>query len=145
MTLDNENIDTGPVGLSPSELRGLADALRPYLQTEPAALLTPREAAQRAGVHVETVRRAVRSGALPASHAGRVVRIEPGDLDAWLGGTQQPYRARTRRRRSSAPRGPLADALTGEPQPSAGIGWLPMQRDSATVMPRGPRSTGRNQ
>lgn len=47
-------------------------------------LLTVAEAAARAHVHVETVRRAVRSGALRASRAGRAVRVEQTDLEAWL-------------------------------------------------------------
>ena len=101
------------VALSSSELRELADALRPYLRADPDALLTPREAAQRAGVHIETVRRAVRSGALPASHAGRAVRIQLGDLDAWLGCAPRPEPTQARRRRSSTQNRPLADALAG--------------------------------
>lgn len=103
--------------LDEPSLRALAETLRPYLLvggTDPAcALLTPQEAARRAGVHTETIRRAARSGALPASRAGRAVRIAQADLDAWLSGATRAERTRAPRRRQSASRQPLANALAG--------------------------------
>lgn len=103
--------------LDDEELRDLAARLRPFLvDPGPApgdALLTPQEAAQRVGVHVETVRRAVRSGALPARRAGRAVRIHADDLDRWLAGPA-PRRERPRRyaaRRSGSPFRDALDAL----------------------------------
>ena len=74
---DNNIVVTGLAetlaNLDEAALRALADALRPYLldaEPEPDALLTPQEAARRASVHVETIRRAVRSGSA-ALEAGR--------------------------------------------------------------------------
>jgi excisionase family DNA binding protein len=100
-------------------LDALAGRLRAYLRepaddcSTPEPLLTVHEAAQRARAHPETIRRAIRSGALHAVRAGRSLRIAPGDLDAWL----QRSAARTRPappRRTPASgmrRQPLAGAL----------------------------------
>jgi excisionase family DNA binding protein len=49
-----------------------------------ARLLTMDEAAAIVGVHVETLRRAARSGALGAVKAGRNWRVTYSDLHAWL-------------------------------------------------------------
>lgn len=99
----------------------LAELLAPHMAAHTATpqaapserLLTCAEAAQRTGVHIETIRRAVRSGALRAGRAGRSPRIAPADLDAWLAGadraagrTPQP-----RARRPRTTRKPLATAL----------------------------------
>ena len=43
-------------------------------------MLTPAEVAARLSVHIETVRRYIRSGDLPARKIGRLVRIEANDL-----------------------------------------------------------------
>ena len=43
-----------------------------------------QQAANLAAVHHFTIRRAVWSGALPASRIGKVIRIAPQDLEAWL-------------------------------------------------------------
>jgi excisionase family DNA binding protein len=95
-------------------LRELADALRPYLldvEPEPSdALMTPHEAARRASVHVETIRRAIRCGDLPARHVGRSLRVAADDLDAWLS-PDRSRRVRTARPRARSSRRTLADAL----------------------------------
>ncbi len=78
-------------------------------------LMTCAEAAAQVGVHVETIRRAVRNGNLEAvGYVGRSPRIAPADLDAWLHGSERHKPAsqpRARPPRSS--RRPLADALRG--------------------------------
>jgi excisionase family DNA binding protein len=83
----------------------------------PAALLTCAEAAEHASVHIESIRRAVRSGALPAGRVGRSPRIAPADLAAWLGGDEsRPQPPRPRARRPRADRRPLAGALASMEQ-----------------------------
>jgi excisionase family DNA binding protein len=81
--------------------------------TASATLLTPAEAAARANVNVETIRRAVRSDALRACRAGRAVRIDAEDLNAWLTGPRRSGRAQaqTRQLRRQSGRTPMADAL----------------------------------
>ncbi|HEY3946160.1 MAG TPA: helix-turn-helix domain-containing protein [Solirubrobacteraceae bacterium] len=75
-------------------------------------LLTCSEAAERARVHPETIRRAARQGKLPALRAGRELRIWTGDLERWLG-HQEPQLERLRQdlERRRATRGPMRDAL----------------------------------
>jgi excisionase family DNA binding protein len=102
--------------LTDAELEALADRLAPLIAerlASPPGLLTPHEAARRAGVHVETIRRAVRTGALPASRAGRAVRIDADDLDRWLRQEHgaRAHAGRRRPRPRAAGRRPLADAL----------------------------------
>jgi hypothetical protein len=78
--------------LDTDALASLADLLAPHLleRIEPAPreltqLLTCAQAASRADTHVETVRRAARSGALEAAGwVGRSPRITPMALTAWL-------------------------------------------------------------
>ena len=48
-------------------------------------LLTPTEVAQRAKVSRETVYREIDRGELPAIHVGRQLRIDPTDLNQYLG------------------------------------------------------------
>jgi excisionase family DNA binding protein len=106
--------------LDNDDLARLAARLRPFLGDPAAAddrppeqLLTAAEAAQRARCSVETIRRAVRSGALPSRSVGRAIRIAGEDLDGWLahprGERQRPSRAT--RNRGTPARRPLADAL----------------------------------
>jgi excisionase family DNA binding protein len=106
--------------LDRDDLVALAGLLAPFLRgAEPCAaesMLTCSQAAQRAVVHAETIRRAVRSGALPASKVGRSLRIAPTDFDAWLSRpdaptTQPPGRRPQTGRRRTARGRPLANAL----------------------------------
>jgi excisionase family DNA binding protein len=83
-----------PLALDEDALAALADRLRPLIATHtvaaPAAepLMTTGEAAARARVNVETIRRAVRSGALPAAAMiGRSPRISEVALEQWLADT----------------------------------------------------------
>ena len=100
--------------LGDDDLRILAEHLAPLIAERigPAppgdapALLTPQAAAARAGVHVETIRRAYRSGALPCARAGNAVRIDAADLDAWLAAPRN-VRAPHPRRNGS----PMRDAM----------------------------------
>jgi excisionase family DNA binding protein len=93
------------------ELRRLLGVTEAPAPREPGAL-TCSQAAARARCCVETIRRAVRSGALPAGNVGRSPRIAEADLDGWLAesSSTRPARAachvRTRARRR-----PMADAL----------------------------------
>jgi excisionase family DNA binding protein len=109
-----------------ARLRDLLAVDKTEIIEQPAdRLLTPAEAAQRIGVNVETVRRAVRSGALPAARIGRAVRIAEDDLATWLEGGRRrkrtpgqtkPPRTRSktvhgRRTGQKVGPGPLARAL----------------------------------
>lgn len=47
-----------------------------------ATLLTRQQAAERVGCNVRTIDRRIRAGELPARRSGRLVRIDPEDLDA---------------------------------------------------------------
>ena len=47
-------------------------------------LLTPADAAEVAQISVDTVYRAIDSGALRALRAGRLLRIDPSDFRRWL-------------------------------------------------------------
>lgn len=108
--------------LDPATLDRLAEALLPRILTRldaapatrpsdgPRPLLSAAEAAELTSVSVETVRRAVRSGALPAGRAGRRLRIHADDLEAWLRAGERPAPAPRPRARRRAGR-PLADAL----------------------------------
>ena len=46
-----------------------------------ATMLTRQQAAIRVGCNVRTIDRRIRSGELPARRSGRLVRIDPDDLD----------------------------------------------------------------
>jgi excisionase family DNA binding protein len=90
----------------------LAAKMEPRGDDGSEVLLTPREAAARASVHVETIRRHVRSGALSASRVGKAVRIAPKSLDVWLAGAwPDASESRGGRSRVIVGRRPLADAL----------------------------------
>lgn len=86
------------------------EAERSEQRSPVVSLLTPREAAERAGVCVETIRRASREGRLRARQAGSAWRIAQGDLDAWL---MSPRRdgGPSRLARVRIVRTPMADAL----------------------------------
>lgn len=47
-----------------------------------ANLLTRQQAADIVGCNIRTIDRRIRSGELPARRSGRMVRIDPNDLDA---------------------------------------------------------------
>lgn len=75
----------------------------------PDQRLSPKAAAKLADVSVDTIRRAYRSGELPAYHVGTAVKIVRADLDAWL--------ARTPVQPSSLRRAPtVATPRRGRPQ-----------------------------
>lgn len=50
-------------------------------------LLTVRQAAERANVNEETMRRLIHSGRLPALKVAGALRIDPDELEAYLYGT----------------------------------------------------------
>ncbi|MDA0160665.1 helix-turn-helix domain-containing protein [Solirubrobacter ginsenosidimutans] len=85
VTLDAQALDE----LGPQTIDRLADlvaqrlAERNALEDDP--LLSAQEAGRVAAVHPETVRRAVRSGALPvAGYVGQRPRLRRADIDAWI-------------------------------------------------------------
>ena len=99
-----------PDVLDDETLAILAERLRPHLAPgmKPEAhgepLLTAAQAAELTGVHVETIRRAVRAGnLLVAGRIGRSPRIRPLELDRWVAetsGAGAKIRRATRRRAS---------------------------------------------
>jgi excisionase family DNA binding protein len=107
--LDDQALDELAALLAPR----LAQLATPVEDRAADELLTAAEAAGRAKAHVETIRRAVRSGDLPAQRIGRALRIAAGDLDRWLTGAE-PVRTvgRPRSRPRSSNRRPLAGALS---------------------------------
>jgi excisionase family DNA binding protein len=75
--------------LGPRTIDRLADLVADRLAERRAAgeerLLSVAQAAEIAGVHPETVRRAIRSGALEvAGYAGKRPRLRREDVDQWL-------------------------------------------------------------
>jgi excisionase family DNA binding protein len=85
VVLDAQALDE----LGPRTIDRLADIVANRLAERRAAgelpLLTVAQAAEVAGVHPETVRRAIRSGALEvAGYAGKRPRLRREDVDGWL-------------------------------------------------------------
>jgi excisionase family DNA binding protein len=77
--------------LGPSTIDRLADLVEARLAERRAAgeevLLTPTAAAEIAGVHPETMRRAIRSGAIEvAGYVGARARLRRAAVDAWMAG-----------------------------------------------------------
>jgi excisionase family DNA binding protein len=57
-------------------------------------LMTTQEAAQRAGLHVETIRHYIRVGHLPAHRYGRFYLVDADDLARLLANPPKPGRPR---------------------------------------------------
>lgn len=98
-------------------LRELAARLSPYLRDEPqdlgsanpGRLLTAADVAERAGVHVETVRRAIRAGDLQvAARIGRSPRVSALAVESWFAKTSSSSNGRQSRRRRRTPHAGLA-------------------------------------
>ena len=96
--------------LDDEALRELASRLLPFLDDrevpEPQnhRLLTAADAAERAGVNVETVRRAIRAGELSvAARIGRSPRLTALAIDAWLAKTARTQPSPESRARRSRP------------------------------------------
>ncbi|WP_249011181.1 helix-turn-helix domain-containing protein [Conexibacter sp. DBS9H8] len=93
-----------PAALDDDALEELAARLAPHLSRESRpelGLLSAAQAAARANVHVETIRRAIRAGELDVTFwNGRSARIAPTALEAWLSepprrsGVGRPLRSR---------------------------------------------------
>jgi putative molybdopterin biosynthesis protein len=56
-------------------------------QEDTSALLSPAEVARLAAISRKTVYREIDRGELPAIHVGRQLRIDPTDLNQYLGRT----------------------------------------------------------
>jgi excisionase family DNA binding protein len=107
--------------LGPATIDRLADLVAKRLDerrlAREAPLLTVAEAAQLAGLHPETVRRAIRSGALEAAgYVGKRPRLRRNDVERWLDAARgsasaTPTRS-VRRLAQSSRRRVLGDALT---------------------------------
>jgi len=112
--LDDAALDVLAERLAP-RLAVLAPGLAPAEEW-----LTTREAAERAGVHVQTIRRAVRTGNLEASRLGGTatgpLRIGQADLTTWMPAARVTgtTRAAPPRRRSTPTSGPLRALITAE-------------------------------
>src|SRR5262245_49812547 len=119
VTLDARALDE----LGPRTLDRLADLVAERLAEREAAgharLLNTGDVAEIAGVHADTVRRAIRNGALKvAGYVGQRPRMRREDVDAWIAGNAAPWAAdeqpargpRRARRQSGYPR-VLGDAL----------------------------------
>src|SRR3954451_12427228 len=118
VTLDAQALDE----LGPRTLDRLADLVAERLARRQAAgeapLLNTADVAEIAGVHADTVRRAIRSGALKvAGYVGQRPRVRREDVDAWIASNAapatadaQPIRSRRARRQTGYPR-VLGDAL----------------------------------
>jgi excisionase family DNA binding protein len=61
-------------------------------------LLSPAEAATIAGVHKDTVRRAVHFGLLKAQKVGRVFAITPEHLQEWINAGMPNHRRKSTRK-----------------------------------------------
>jgi excisionase family DNA binding protein len=123
VTLDARALDE----LGPRTLDRLAELVTERLLAQRAAgaapLLTTPEVARAAGVHPETVRRAIKAGALrTAGYVGNRPRMRREDVDEWVAGGASSMRAarsssstpRTRppRLRRAGPPRKLGDALS---------------------------------
>lgn len=117
MTVDLAALVADELEHRPDLLARIAVLVAPCMpDASPDRLLTPGEAADRAGVHVETVRRAIRAGRLPAAgQVGRSPRLTWPDITAWLEAGRATTTSRTTRRPRSTTRRattrPLAEAL----------------------------------
>jgi excisionase family DNA binding protein len=85
VTLDARALDE----LAPETIDRLAELVELRLAERRAGgeelLLAPTAAAEIAGVHPETIRRAIRSGALEvAGYVGRRARVRRAAVDAWI-------------------------------------------------------------
>ena len=69
--------EVAPLQANVARLTAEVEALRRAL---PPALVTLKEAANRLGLSLSTVRRRVRDGSLPARKVGRCVRVDLGAL-----------------------------------------------------------------
>src|SRR3954447_19544156 len=120
VTLDAQALDE----LGPRTLDRLPHLVAERLARRQAAgqapLLTTTDAAEIAGVHADTVRRAIRSGALQvAGYVGQRPRLRREDVDEWIAGNAAPRaadeqpRPATRRRSTRSTGYPrvLGDAL----------------------------------
>jgi excisionase family DNA binding protein len=92
-----------PAALDDEALEALAARLGPHLHTrdgDEPGLLNTTDAARRANVHVETIRRAIRAGELDvAARIGRSPRLTAEAIDDWLAESAQSLMP-TRRHRS---------------------------------------------
>ncbi|MBE2317806.1 helix-turn-helix domain-containing protein [Solirubrobacter sp. CPCC 204708] len=121
VTLDAQALDE----LGPQTLDRLADLVAQRLAERRAAgeapLLTTNDVAEIAGVHAQTVRRAIQTGALQVvGYVGQRPRMRREDVEAWIASNEppdaaaipagQPRPVRRRAGRQSYPR-PLGDVI----------------------------------
>ncbi len=95
---------------------GLRQQLEANNGTDAGVMLPPAEVALRCGVHVETVRRAIRSGQLPAVKIGSRLRVNRDDLARWGDRSNDPglvLATPLRRRLSRRQAGVMTQAVDG--------------------------------
>jgi excisionase family DNA binding protein len=104
-----------PAAVDQRALEELASRLCPYLTrairlSSQGQLITCAQAASRAHVHVETVRRAIRAGSLlVAARIGRSPRLTILAVDGWLAASSHSGHARREVRRRSSSRASIAE------------------------------------
>jgi excisionase family DNA binding protein len=109
-------LDASALGeLGPQTMDRLADLVAARLAERQAAgdepFLTATEAARVVDAHPETVRRAIRSGALEvAGYVGQSPRLRRADLDAWIADRNRSGATRVGMRAGLAPRRARANA-----------------------------------
>jgi excisionase family DNA binding protein len=68
--------------------RSIASAPRPALGEIAERLLSPEDVARRCGLSRRAVYRAIERGELPAARLCSRLRIQPGDVEAWIAANQ---------------------------------------------------------
>lgn len=94
-----------------AELRALLGLHVPV--SEPVEVLTVERAAERVGCHVETIRRAIRSGRLQAARVGSQWRVSPEALAEWMASPSPSPDAEAAGRRRAARRRPRPSSVAG--------------------------------
>jgi excisionase family DNA binding protein len=79
-------------------------------------LLSPSQAAEIAGCHKDTIRRAVHFGLLKAQKVGRVFAISPEDLQEWIVAGMPNHRRKSTRKVKIEARPPSDKKSSEEPQ-----------------------------
>jgi excisionase family DNA binding protein len=66
-------------------------------------LISPRQAAEIAHCHEDTIRRAIEFGYLPAQRVGKTWAIKPDDVHAWIDAGKPNHRRKSTRKEAKQP------------------------------------------